>query len=175
MNNLDISYNDEIDFLEDKTRDWKKWIEDLLLSAKKEIGKSNEQEISINFVTPEKIHEINKKYRGKDRPTDVISFAIEDGEDNDLMAQILDDPDFVEDIGDLFICIDVVKKQAVNYETGFDREFGYTLVHGYLHLNGYDHIEDDEAEEMFSIQGKVLREYGLPLHPDQETHGKQIH
>lgn len=175
MNNLDISYNDEIDFLEDKTRDWKKWIEDLLLSAKKEIGKSNEQEISINFVTPEKIHEFNKKYRGKDRPTDVISFAIEDGEDNDLMAQFLDDPDFVEDIGDLFICIDVVKKQAVNYETGFDREFGYTLVHGYLHLNGYDHIEDDEAEEMFSIQGKVLREYGLPLHPDQETHGKQIH
>lgn len=175
MNQLDISFNDEVDFLQDSSRDWQKWISDLLLSAKKAIQKENQQEISINFVSKERIHEINKKYRGKDRPTDVISFAIEDGEDSNLMAQFLDDPDFIEDIGDLFICIDVVKKQAVDYETGFDREFGYTLVHGYLHLNGYDHIEDQEAKEMFSIQGKVLKDYGLPLHPDQETHGKQIH
>ena len=41
--------------------------------------------------------------------------------------------------------------------------------------SGFDHIEDDEAKVMFGIQGKVLREYGLPLHPDQENHGKQIH
>ncbi|QNQ80383.1 rRNA maturation RNase YbeY [Lactobacillus sp. PV034] len=174
MDQLDISFNDEINFLEDSNRDWVKWITDLLLSAKEAIHKENAQEISINFVSPEEIHKINKDYRGKDRPTDVISFAIEDDEDN-LMAQFFDDPDFVEDIGDLFICIDVVKKQAVDYETGFEREFGYTLVHGYLHLNGFDHIEDDEAEEMFSIQGKILREYGLPLRANQETHGKQIH
>ena len=174
MEQLEISFNDEINFLTDEKRDWVNWITNLLLSAKKAINKDNAQEISINFVSPEKIHQINKKYRGKDRPTDVISFAIEDDENN-LMAQFFDDPDFVEDIGDLFICIEVVKKQAIDYETGFDREFGYTLVHGYLHLNGYDHIEDDEAKEMFSIQGRVLREYGLPLHPDQETHGKQIH
>ncbi|CCI82584.1 rRNA maturation RNase YbeY [Lactobacillus hominis] len=175
MEDLEISFNDEIGFLKDKSCDWQKWILDLLLSAKKAINKDNQQEISINFVSSDRIHEINKKYRGKDRPTDVISFAIEDGEDSDLMAQFLDDPDFIEDIGDLFICIEVVKKQAVDYETGFNREFGYTLVHGYLHLNGYDHIEDSEAKEMFAIQGKVLREYGLPLHPNQETHGKQIH
>lgn len=176
MNNLDISFNDEIDFLKDDTHPWVQWITNLLLSAKKAINKDNPQEVSISFVSSEKIHEINKKYRGKDRPTDVISFAIEDGEEDDLMTQfIADDSNFIEDIGDLFICIDVVKRQSVDYETGFDREFGYTLVHGYLHLNGYDHIEDDEAEEMFSIQGKVLEEYGLPLHPDQETHGKQIH
>ena len=76
---------------------------------------------------------------------------------------------------DLFFCPEVIKRHSVEYETGFNREFGYTLVHGYLHLNGYDHIEDDEAKIMFGIQGKVLREYGLPLHPDQENHGKQIH
>ena len=161
MDQLDISFNDEIGFLEDKSRDWQRWILNLLLSAKKAINKDNEQEISINFVSSDRIHEINKKYRGKDRPTDVISFAIEDGEENDLMAQFLEDPNFVEDIGDLFICIDVVKKQAVDYETGFDREFGYTLVHGYLHLNGYDHEQPEDEKKMFTLQREILDQYGL--------------
>ena len=175
MNNLDISFNDEVNFLDNDDKDWIPWITNLLLSAKKEINKENAQEMSINFVSSEKIHEINNKYRGKDRSTDVISFAIEDGLDEDFMSAFNDDPDFVEDIGDLFLCPEVIKRHSVEYETGFNREFGYTLVHGYLHLNGFDHIEDDEAKVMFGIQGKVLREYGLPLHPDQENHGKQIH
>lgn len=175
MTEIDISFNDEVDFFSDTRKNWKTWIEELILSAKKNIKKTNRQEMSINFVNINKIHEINKNYRGKDRPTDVISFAIEDGTDNDLFAQFIETPDFVEDIGDLFICPEVVDKHATEYETGFYREFGYTLVHGYLHLNGYDHIKDDEAEVMFGIQSKVLEEYGLPLHPDQETHGKQIH
>ena len=175
MDNLEISFNDEVGFLNTRNRDWEDWIAKLLYSAKAAINKENPQEISISFVDSERIHEINKKYRGKDRPTDVISFAIEDDDEMQVMEQFLnEDPDFVEDIGDLFICPEVVEKQSIDYETGFDREIGYTLVHGYLHLNGYDHIEDQEAEEMFSIQGKVLKEYGLPLYPSQETHGKQI-
>ena len=140
MNNLDISFNDEVNFLKDSDKDWIPWISNLLLSAKKEIHKENAQEMSINFVSSEKIHEINKKYRKKDRPTDVISFAIEDGLDEGFMSAFSDDPDFVEDIGDLFLCPEVIKRHSVEYETGFNREFGYTLVHGYLHLNGYDHI-----------------------------------
>lgn len=68
-----------------------------------------------------KIHEINKKYRGKDRPTDVISFAIEDGLDEDFMSAFSDDPDFVEDIGDLFLCPEVIKRHSVEYETGFNQ------------------------------------------------------
>ena len=175
MDPIDITYNDEVGFLDDKKRDWQDWIMKLLLLAKKEIGKDNNLEMSINFVDEDRSHEINLKYRDKDRPTDVISFAIEDGLDEDFMSAFNDDPDFVEDIGDLFLCPEVIKRHSVEYETGFNREFGYTLVHGYLHLNGFDHIEDDEAKVMFGIQGKVLREYGLPLHPDQENHGKQIH
>lgn len=84
----------------------------------------------------------------------MISFAIEDGLDEDFMAAFNDDPDFVEDIGDLFLCPEVIKRHSVEYETGFNREFGYTLVHGYLHLNGFDHIEDDEAKVMFGIKEK---------------------
>lgn len=166
MSPIDITFTDEVNFLDDPSRDWKKWILDLLLLAKDKIHKENNLEMSINFVSSEKIHEINKEYRNKDRATDVISFAIEDGEDKVDMKLFSSDPDFVEDIGDLFICPEVVKQHAVEYETGFDREFGYTCVHGFLHLNGYDHIDPDEAKVMFGIQGEVLQEYGLPLHKD---------
>ena len=65
MNNLDISFNDEVNFLDNDDKDWIPWITNLLLSAKKEINKENAQEMSINFVSSKKIHEINKKYRGK--------------------------------------------------------------------------------------------------------------
>lgn len=172
MEPIEITYNDEVGFLEDKDQDWKKWIMDLLLLAKKEINQQSNLEMSINFVDEEKSHEINLKYRDKDRPTDVISFAIEDGEDGLDMAAFLNDPNFQEDIGDLFMCPSVIKRHSVEYGTGFEREFGYTIVHGFLHLNGYDHIEPNEAKEMFGIQGKVLEDYGLPLYPDQLDEGR---
>lgn len=172
MDPIEITYNDEVNFLNNQERDWKKWIESLLLLAKKKINKNNNQEMSINFINSQKSNEINLKYRDKDRPTDVISFAIEDGEDNLDMASFMDDADFREDIGDLFMCPDVISRHSKEYGTGFDREFGYTIVHGYLHLNGYDHIKPDEAKKMFGIQGKVLEEYGLPLYPDQLDIGR---
>ena len=68
MNNLDISFNDEVTFLKDSDKDWISWISNLLLSAKKEIHKENAQEMSINFVSSKKIHEINKKYAVKIAP-----------------------------------------------------------------------------------------------------------
>ncbi|WP_302187869.1 rRNA maturation RNase YbeY [uncultured Lactobacillus sp.] len=172
MDPIEVSYTDEVGFLDDDQRDWQKWIRDLLLLAKQEIKKDNPLEMSINFVDEEKSNQINRDYRGKDRPTDVISFAIEDGEEGLDLAAFAADPDFVEDIGDLFMCPSVIKRHSVEYGTGFDREFGYTIVHGFLHLNGYDHIEPDEAKEMFGIQGKVLEDYGLPLYPDQLDEGR---
>ncbi len=81
-------------------RDWEGWIMQLLLMAKKEIGKDNAQEMSINFVDEDRSQAINRDYRDKDRPTDVISFAIEDGDDGLDLAMFTQDPDFTEDIGD---------------------------------------------------------------------------
>ncbi|MDF7668288.1 rRNA maturation RNase YbeY [Lactobacillus sp. ESL0703] len=172
MTSIEITYNDEVGFLENADRDWQDWIAKLLLLAKKAIAKENNLAMSINFVDEERSHAINKQYREKDRPTDVISFAIEDGEDDLNLAAFTADPDFQEDIGDLFMCPSVIKRHSKEYGTGWDREFGYTLVHGFLHLNGYDHIKPDEAKEMFGIQGKVLEEYGLPLYPDQLDEGR---
>lgn len=171
MDSIDITFNDEVGFLDNEKRDWQKWITNLLLLAKKEINKKNDLEMSINFINEKRSNEINKKYRGKDRPTDVISFAIEDGADQ-IDFSVFDDPEFIEDIGDLFMCPSVIMRHSKEYGTGWDREFGYTLVHGFLHLNGYDHIEPNEAKTMFKIQGKVLEDYGLPLYPDQLDEGR---
>ncbi|WP_223896546.1 rRNA maturation RNase YbeY [Lactobacillus huangpiensis] len=171
MDSIDITFNDEVGFLENEKRDWQKWITNLLLLAKKEINKKNNLEMSINFIDEKRSNEINKKYRGKNRPTDVISFAIEDGGDQ-IDFSVFDEPEFIEDIGDLFMCPSVIMRHSKEYGTGWDREFGYTLVHGFLHLNGYDHIEQNEAKTMFKIQGKVLEDYGLPLYPDQLDEGR---
>lgn len=159
MTNIDITFNDEIDFLTDAN--WQTWIEQLLDLAYTRISKTNKLEMSINFVSNDEIKKINREYRDKDRVTDVISFAIEDGGFDIDMSDFLDDPDFVEDIGDLFIAPKVVEEHGKEYGHGFKREFGYTLVHGFLHLNGYDHIDPGEEKEMIGLQNQILDEYGL--------------
>ncbi|WEV40722.1 rRNA maturation RNase YbeY [Lactobacillus sp. ESL0681] len=172
MQSLEITYHDEVGFLDNQELNWQDWITRLLLLAKQEIAKSNNLEMSINFVNEEHSQELNYKYRDQDHPTDVISFAIEDGENGLDLSTFVSDPDFQEDIGDLFMCPSVIKRHSQEYGTGWKREFGYTLVHGFLHLNGYDHIDPVEAKEMFGIQGKVLEDYGLPLHLEQLDKGR---
>lgn len=172
MQPIEITYNDSVGFLKEGKRNWQPWIKNLLLLAKKEISKSNNLAMSINFVDSKHSKQINLKYRGKNRPTDVISFAIEDGTDQIDPALFAADGAFQEDIGDLFLCPAVIKRHSKEYGTGFEREFGYTLVHGFLHLNGYDHIQPKQAKVMFGIQGQVLKDYGLPLYPDQLDVGR---
>ncbi|BDR60537.1 rRNA maturation RNase YbeY [Lactobacillus xylocopicola] len=169
---LDITYNDEVGFLQDQEHDWQNWIDELLILAKKEVAPATNLEMSVNFIAEARSQAINREYRGQDRPTDVISFAIEDGEDQLDLAVFGQDADFYQDIGDLFLCPPVINRHSKEYGTGWDREFGYTLVHGFLHLNGYDHIDPNEAKEMFGIQGSVLEKYGLPLYPDQLDQGR---
>lgn len=159
MPNIDITFNDEIDFL--KATEWEDWIQKLLDLAYTKLDKTNNLEMSINFVSNEEIRNINREYRDKDRETDVISFAIEDGGFDIDMSEFLDDPTFVEDIGDLFIAPKVVEAHGEEYGHGFKREFGYTLVHGFLHLNGYDHIDPAEEKVMIGLQNQILDEYGL--------------
>ncbi|WP_125604452.1 rRNA maturation RNase YbeY [Lapidilactobacillus bayanensis] len=138
------------------------WIRNLVEFAANKLDLPADAEMSISLITDDKIREINREYRDKDRVTDVISFAIEDDE-SDL-------PDFEElaaelniprNIGDLFIAPEHVKEQAVEYDHTFDREFGYTIVHGFLHLNGYDHIEPEDEKVMIKLQEEILDSYGL--------------
>ncbi|MGE7365401.1 rRNA maturation RNase YbeY [Desemzia incerta] len=119
-------------------------------------------EVSVTFVTNERIQEINREYRDKDQPTDVISFALED--------EVDDEPDFFlgdfeglipKNIGDIIISIDRTKEQAIEYGHSFQRELGFLALHGFLHLNGYDHMEPEDEKEMFGLQNEILKEYGL--------------
>lgn len=103
---------------------------------------------SIIFVTDDEIHEINKTYRKVDRITDVISFAFEDNEDimyNDIRM-----------LGDIYICIPQMKRQAKEYGHSEKRELSFLTIHGLLHLLGYDHMTDKEEKEMFALQELIL-------------------
>ena len=82
-------------------------------------------EFNVIFVDNEYIHKLNKDYRGIDRPTDVITFALEDGEKVDLNAWRI--------LGDIYISIDKAKEQAIEYGHPFLRELAFLTVHGFLH------------------------------------------
>ncbi len=108
---------------------------------------------NIIFVSNDKIHELNKNYRGVDRVTDVISFALEDGED-------LKEPG-VRVLGDVYIAIDVAYEQALTYGHSRLREVCFLATHGILHLLGYDHMTEEDEKIMFDKQEEILDSYDI--------------
>lgn len=115
--------------------------------------KIGDGEFNIIIVTSDFIHELNKNYRNIDRVTDVISFALEDDKTFNL--------DNYRVLGDIYICLDKVKSQALEYGHSFKRELSFLAVHGLLHLLGYDHMTKEEEEVMFAKQEEVLSRYGI--------------
>ena len=109
-------------------------------------------EFNIIVVDNEYIHNLNKSYRGIDRPTDVISFALQDDKTFDVDDNIL---------GDIYISIDKVYSQAEEYGHSKLREFCFLAVHGMLHLLGYDHMNKEDEEKMFNLQEKILKESNI--------------
>ena len=113
--------------------------------------KPDDTEVSVNFVTNETIHDLNREYRGIDRPTDVLSFEC-DGVEDDMPA--LAGAAF--ELGDIVIAPDVAERQAPDYEMAFADEMSLLITHGLLHLCGYDHMEDEEARIMESRETEIL-------------------
>ena len=104
------------------------------------------------MVNNDYIHELNKTYRGIDRETDVITFALEDDKTFNPEERVL---------GDIYISVDKAYSQAKEYGHSNIREFSFLAVHGLLHLLGYDHMEKKEEEIMFSLQERILNEAGI--------------
>ncbi len=100
------------------------------------------------------IHELNKKYRNIDRPTDVITFALED--ENSIII-----PNEERILGDIYISIDKAREQSQEYQHSLLRELCFLAVHGFYHLLGYDHQTKEEEKIMFQKQEEVLEEYGI--------------
>lgn len=109
--------------------------------------------VNIIIVDNKKIREINKEYRGIDKETDVISFALED---DDTFIKLP-----IRVLGDIYISIDKVKVQALEYGHSLKREICFLVVHGILHLLGYDHMNISDEKVMFSKQDKILDELGI--------------
>lgn len=115
-------------------------------------------EVSVTIVSNDDIHQINKEYRGKDAPTDVISFALEEEGEGEIEIVAAEMPPV---LGDIIISADRTREQAEEYNHSFKRELGFLAVHGFLHLLGYDHMTKEEEEEMFTKQKELLDAYGL--------------
>ncbi len=99
------------------------------------------QTLTLVFVTSQRIRSLNKKFRGKDKPTDVLSFA----------------GTYRGHLGDLVLCPQVIKKQAKEHSLTFNQELAYMILHGILHLLGYEHEDSaKKAKIMFALQDKIF-------------------
>lgn len=107
----------------------------------------------VILVDDEEMHELNKKYRGIDRTTDVLSFALNDNKH--IETEVIS-------LGDIFISIPKMKSQAIEYGHSEKRELSFLALHGLLHLLGYDHtLGKKEEEEMFGLQKEILNDLGI--------------
>ena len=112
--------------------------------------KSDEVEMTVRIVDEAESHALNLNYRGKDRPTNVLSFPFECPDEVELPL-----------LGDLVICRQVVEREAQEQDKPVMAHWAHMVVHGSLHLLGYDHIEDDEAEEMESLEAQIMTGLGF--------------
>ncbi len=147
MNKIEIFNNTNEEIKELET------VEKVLYSAM-EKEKLVDTSFNLIIVDNDYIHELNKNYRGIDRETDVITFALEDED-----TLIVGDNERI--LGDIYISIDRARSQAVDYGHSFLRELSFLAVHGFYHLLGYDHQTKEEEEVMFKKQEEVLESYGI--------------
>lgn len=134
-------------------------IRKLLAHAATEEQVANGAEVSVTFMTDEAIQEVNAEYRGKDVPTDVISFALEEMSEGEIA--IVAEEGMPVILGDILISVETAQRQAEEYGHDFRREIGFLALHGFLHLLGYDHMTEEEEAVMFDRQKEILTSFGL--------------
>ncbi|MDY3957191.1 MAG: rRNA maturation RNase YbeY [Allisonella histaminiformans] len=111
-------------------------------------------EISVLICDAKLIHELNRQYRHIDAPTDVLSFALNEGEEEEL-------PEEEKALGDIVINVDRAVEQAKEYGHSKEREMAYLAVHGFLHILGYDHYDPEEKKAMRKAEEEILGACGL--------------
>lgn len=115
-----------------------------------------EAEVSLILVDDQRIHRLNLEYRGVDRPTDVLSFALQEEMEEEPETEFEDGM-----LGDIVISVERAREQAEEYGHSFEREIIYLAVHGTLHLLGYDHEEESDKQEMRSKEEEIMTNLGL--------------
>lgn len=147
---MDISIINQSD--EKRWSRYKKDFEQIGEKTQQIVHTSKNASVSVIFVNEDEIHNINREYRKIDRPTDVISFAMKDSDDDYEMME------GEEELGDIFINVSAIVSQAKDYGHSLRRECCFLFTHGLLHLLGYDHIEESKEKTMFELQDVILND-----------------
>ena len=118
-----------------------------------------EIEVVLLLADDPTLHDLNRRYRGQDKPTDVLSFEGDDAPPGGPAAG-------PRHLGDIAISVERARRQADDYGHSFERELAYLLTHGVLHLLGYDHETDDDQRRMRDAEERALAHIGLPRNDD---------
>jgi len=114
---------------------------------------SDEPVLSLRIVSAAESQQLNSAYRGKDKPTNVLSFPMQLELDDISMSEVL--------LGDLAICAEVVEHEAVLQKKKPESHWAHMVVHGMLHLQGYDHVEENDAQKMESLETTIMQQLGF--------------
>lgn len=131
-----------------------------LLQTAADMEEVGDGELAVTFVDDEAIQRLNRDYRGIDKATDVLSFAMSEQGEEELPIYV-EDEELPNMLGDIVVSIPRTIRQAEEYGHSFERELGFLVVHGFLHLLGYDHQDEHEEKQMFSRQEEILSQFGL--------------
>lgn len=140
--------------------------ESLAEAVYRKLGQTDELAVELSFVSPEEIRDLNGRFRGVDRVTDVLSFPYLDG----VRHRVIERRDFPCDvdeetgrvlIGSVCVCTERAAEQAESYGHSLKRELTYLALHGFLHCFGYDHIVEEDEREMTALAEEIMREIGV--------------
>ena len=126
-------------------------------------AEATDHELTVRFVDTAESQALNRDYRGKDKPTNVLSFPFESPPGITLPL-----------LGDLVICHPVVVREAAEQDKSLRAHYAHMVVHGTLHLLGYDHVDDGDADIMEALEREILASLGVadpyaPAHRDSDT------
>ncbi|MCX4348674.1 MAG: rRNA maturation RNase YbeY [Alphaproteobacteria bacterium] len=115
--------------------------------------------VSVNLClsNDSEVHILNRNFRGKDKPTNVLSFANIDDDNFDEDCQLND----CIELGDIIIALETMQREAAEQNISLHDHYCHLLTHGLLHLSGYDHMEEDEAQEMESLETAILKQMNI--------------
>lgn len=128
--------------------DIEKWVQTAIIGASS--GSREEAELTVRIVDNQESQQLNHQYRGKNKPTNVLSFPFQNPPGMTLPL-----------LGDLLICKNVVESEALEQNKSLTEHWAHMLIHGTLHLLGYDHIDPQEAVEMESLETELLNQLGF--------------
>ncbi|WP_100641796.1 rRNA maturation RNase YbeY [Alteromonas facilis] len=124
---------------------FEQWVESALSANQLDAG-----EVTVRLVNPEESQQLNFQFRGKDAATNVLSFPFECPPEIEM-----------DYLGDLVICPAVVEQEAIQQEKDLNHHYAHMTIHGVLHLLGFDHIDPEQAEEMESLETRLLAKLGI--------------